>query len=106
MFAYPIIYEGFKYFTYDRKKADGTIVSRIRSFSIIFISRYNTKISNKMKNMTQTGICCTARTGDSSGEHIFRVIDGIQSGPVGLATPSSQIAFATILTVIFIEKNA
>ena len=30
--------------------------------------------------------------------------DGIRDGPVALATSFSQIAFATILTVILIEK--
>jgi hypothetical protein len=44
-----------------------------------------------------------ARTGDNSGEHIFRTIDGIQSGPLALVESSSHIAFDTILTVILIE---
>ena len=43
------------------------------------------------------------KTGDNSGEHIYKTLDGIQSGPVALATSSSQIAFATIHSDSYIE---
>ena len=44
-----------------------------------------------------------ARTGESLGEHLWRTIDGIWSGPVALNASRSRITLATNLEVILIE---
>ena len=80
------------------------IVTRIGSFSIIFVSRRENSPKDGKDDSNRHLLYSLARTGDNSGEHIFRTIDDIQSGPVELATSTSHIAFATILTVILIEK--